>query len=292
MSGAPPIEGGGSLIVAWQLRGRRVLLIGGGEVAAGRLVLLKTADAHVTVLAPRDGLCAAVQQRLREGAVDAYIDAAYTHDAQLVQGDGRPYDMVLTAIDDAVRSREVCAWCRARRVPVNVADVPPACDFYFGSMIRRGPLQVMVSTGGRGPRLARIVRERIEAAVPAEVGAAITRVGALRTALRRAAPDDELAPARMQWMSRVCDAYSFEQLAALDDAAVAWLVEDAWPARAVPPWPSACGAACRAHEIFARVLPRCLCGRFFACRFVSLRECLAFAAGAALVWCLCGRVRR
>ena len=161
MSGAPPIEGGGSLIVAWQLRGRRVLLIGGGEVAAGRLVLLKTADAHVTVLAPRDGLCAAVQQRLREGAVDAYIDAAYTHDAQLVQGDGRPYDMVLTAIDDAVRSREVCAWCRARRVPVNVADVPPACDFYFGSMIRRGPLQVMVSTGGRGPRLARIVRERI-----------------------------------------------------------------------------------------------------------------------------------
>ena len=75
----PALTPGGSLVVAWQLRGRRVLLVGGGDVAAGRLFHLKNADAHVTVLCPREGLCAEMKHRMDvDHAVDTYIPEAYS----------------------------------------------------------------------------------------------------------------------------------------------------------------------------------------------------------------------
>jgi len=55
-------------------------------------------------------------------------------------------DMVLTAIDQAGLSSKICKVCREDKIPVNVADVPGECDFYFGSTLRNGPLSVMVSS--------------------------------------------------------------------------------------------------------------------------------------------------
>ena len=145
MTPTPVATPGGGLCVAWQVRGKPVLLVGGGEVAASRIVHLKHADAHITVLAPQDALHPDVAAWIQQGVVQHYIPGLYTQTDQLVREDGSDYAMVLTAIDDAEKSREICKWCRSRRIPVNVADVPPECDFYFGSMIRRGPLQVMAS---------------------------------------------------------------------------------------------------------------------------------------------------
>lgn len=224
----------GGLLIAWQLRDRPVLLVGGGGVAASRLVHLTHANAHITLLAPRDGLHPDVRAAIDSGAVHVWRDDVYRESAQLQLSAERDYDMVLTAIDDADKSREICAWCRARRIPVNVADVPPECDFFFGSMVRRGPLQIMVSTGGQGPRLARILRQRIETVVPPCAAEAIDRVGHLRMLLRQAAPDAELSADRMDWMTQICEAYTLEELAALDDAtAHAWITKD-WPRRRVP----------------------------------------------------------
>lgn len=223
----------GGLPIVWQLYERPVLLIGGGEVAASRIVHLAAAGAQITLLAPAAHLQADVRAWIDDGTIHTYVNDLY-HDPAQLEREGEDYAMILTAIDDAERSREVCAWSRARRIPVNVADVPDACDFYFGSMIRRGPLQVLVSTNGRGPRLARLVRQRLEAALPPCVGEAIERVGDLRAKLRAYAPSPELARERMAWMSQVCDAFSFETLARLDEATAERWVREAWPRRQVP----------------------------------------------------------
>ncbi|WFD23649.1 Bifunctional dehydrogenase and ferrochelatase [Malassezia equina] len=215
---APQKSGG--LPIVWQLCDRYVLLVGGGEVAASRVVHLAAAGAHITVLAPAQGLHPDVRAWIEDGTIDTYIDDKYCDPSQLVRTNGHDYDMILTAIDDAERSRDVCAWSRARRIPVNVADVPDKCDFYFGSMIRQGPLQVMVSTNGRGPRLARLVRQQIEAAISPYAGDAILRVGVLRAQLRAQAPAPALASERMMWMARVCDAFPMRALARLDDATI------------------------------------------------------------------------
>ena len=107
--------------------------------------------------------------------------------------------MVLTAVDDPQASSEIWKLCKERKVPANIADVPPECDFYFGSVHRDGPLQIMVSTNGNGPKLASLVRKQVAAGLPPNVGRAIEKVGQLRRKLRKTAPDIAEGPKRMKW---------------------------------------------------------------------------------------------
>jgi len=75
---------------------------------------------------------------------------------------------VLTAIDDVEVSRASLPSAERAGFQSNVADDPPHCDFYFGSQIRQGPLQILISTNGRGPKMAKLVRRRIEESITFE----------------------------------------------------------------------------------------------------------------------------
>ena len=120
-------------------------------------------------------------------------------DRKFLPSDLDGIDMALVAIDDPEASTQLWKLCKERRVPANIADVPSECDFYFGSMHRDGPLQIMVSTNGNGPKLASIVRKQIASTLPSNVGAAIEKVGHLRKKLRALAPEADEGPKRMQW---------------------------------------------------------------------------------------------
>lgn len=152
-----------------------------------------------------------------EGTVDVYHDRIFSGESDLYTPDGSLYDMVLTAIDDADLSRSICQMARRLRIPVNVADVPPECDFYFGSLIRRGPLQIMVSTGGKGPKIANQVRVLLEKALPDNLGQAIENVGRLRMKLRGKVPEQAKSGKRMKWMIDVCEKWNWDQLATMTD---------------------------------------------------------------------------
>lgn len=101
----------------------------------------------------------------------------------------------------------------------NVADVPPECDFYFGSMIRQGPLQILFSTSGKGPRLAARIRAATERAISPHAGSAISVIGELRSRLRARAPGvgGALGAKRMGWMIKVCDAWTLEELSGMKE---------------------------------------------------------------------------
>jgi len=165
----------------------------------------------VTVISPRSGLNPEVAHRIEEGQVTY-------HDRKFEPSDLDGADMVLTAIDDPAASTVIWKLCKERKVAANIADVPPECDFYFGSVHRDGPLQIMVSTNGNGPKLASIVRKSIATNLPENIGAAVQKVGMLRKKLRKAAPDIEEGPKRMQWMSKVCEQWSLEDLVEMDEA--------------------------------------------------------------------------
>lgn len=137
--------------------------------------------------------------------------------------------MVMTAVDDPVASSEIYKLCKQKKLPANIADVPPECDFYFGSMHRDGPLQIMISTNGNGPKIANIVRRRIAASLPPNVGDAINKVGALRKKLRVIAPEPEASPKRMQWMSKVCLQYSLDELCDMNEKDMEKLLESYAP---------------------------------------------------------------
>ena len=180
------------------------------QVAAGRILNVLNADAKVTVVSPRSGLNPEVAHRVEEGQVTY-------HDRVFEPSDLDNVDMVLTAIDDPEASTVIWKLCKERKVAANIADVPPECDFYFGSVHRDGPLQVMVSTNGNGPKLASMVRKKIAASLPADIGAAVQKVGMLRKKLRKVAPETEEGPKRMSWMSRVCEQWSLDQLVEMDE---------------------------------------------------------------------------
>ncbi|OJJ47059.1 hypothetical protein ASPZODRAFT_131991 [Penicilliopsis zonata CBS 506.65] len=206
----PEVQGGGSLILAWQIRDKHVLVVGGGEVAAGRILNVLNADAKVTVVCPAAGLNEEVAYRVSQKQV---IHVDRTFEPQDLEG----VDMVLCAIDDPAASTRVWQLCKEKKIPANIADVPPECDFYFGSMYRDGPLQVMVSTNGNGPKLASIVRKKIAETLPDNMGTAIENTGKLRRKLRHVAPNIEEGPKRMKWMSGICESWSLEELVKMDE---------------------------------------------------------------------------
>ncbi|KAG0199093.1 hypothetical protein BGX28_007568 [Mortierella sp. GBA30] len=249
-SAIDPIRPGASLILAWQIKHKHVLIIGGGFVAAGRLVNVLEADARVTVIcSENEELSETVQQHLEDHAettrlvrrpfqdsdlstpfgehttltavADSTKEADINTNNKSKENDSLPpppaVDMVLSAIDDIKLSTHIYNLSKKLRIPVNIADVPPQCDFYFCSTHRDKSLQVAVSTSGKGPKLANLVRRHIADHLPNRVGEAIDQVGILRAKLRSLAPGPEVGPKRMQWMSRVCEQWRMEDLAILDE---------------------------------------------------------------------------
>ena len=179
-------------------------------MAAGRILNVLNADAKVTVVSPHEGLNPEVAYRIEQNQVTY-------HDRKFEPSDLDDADMVLTAIDDPEASSQIWKLCKERKVAANIADVPPECDFYFGSVHRDGPLQIMVSTNGNGPKLASMVRKQIAASLPSNIGDAVKKVGMLRKKLRKVAPNAEEGPKRMQWMSKVCEQWSLEELTEMDE---------------------------------------------------------------------------
>lgn len=184
------------------------------QVAAGRVLNLLNADAKVTVVCPTEGLNDEVAYRITQGQIKHEDRVFLPIDLE----PEKDVAMVLTAIDDPVASTRIWKYCKKLRVPANIADVPPECDFYFGSIHRDGPLQIMVSTNGNGPRLAAAIRKQIAQMLPLGTGESIQKVGQLRRRLRRKAPGKSVEDIskRMAWMSKVCDEWSTDDFIAMD----------------------------------------------------------------------------
>lgn len=205
------------------------MLIGGGAVASSRLYFLLESDAHITIVSPK--LDPTITARLdTNGHQITWIKRKYVG-VKEDEIDLTKFHMVMTAIDDNPLSESICLECRAKGVLVNIADVPPMCDFYFAAQFRRGPLQVMLSTGGMGPRIGALVRDRVEKALPPNLEDAIVGVGELRKDLRKRAPGvgGALGQKRMDWMKSISETWTLEELEDLNKADVrSRVLDEGW----------------------------------------------------------------
>lgn len=211
------------LPIAYQLEHKPVLVVGGGDVGTSRVERLLRAHADITLICP--DATPELQELERQRKIHWLRRRADIESDLHFQ----PWAMVLTAIDDREASIEIAKLARELRIPVNAADIPDFCDFYFGSTIERGPLQVMVSTGGSAPRLARRIRLALEEYVDSlQIEGAIEQVAKLRAQLRTrlSGTDRETTKQRMSLMSNVCDEKSFEELAKLTDGLITDIIDD------------------------------------------------------------------
>jgi precorrin-2 dehydrogenase len=132
------------------LAGRRVLVVGGGRVAAQKVAGLRRAGAVVTVVAP------AVVPEL------AADDAVRWHRRAYRRGEVASYRLAITATDDPTVNAQVARDGDAANVLVNSVDDPANCAFILPSVVTRGDLQITVSTNGRSPAMSKWARRQLE----------------------------------------------------------------------------------------------------------------------------------
>jgi uroporphyrin-III C-methyltransferase/precorrin-2 dehydrogenase/sirohydrochlorin ferrochelatase len=172
------------------LVGRRVLVVGGGPVAAGKLDALLAAGAQVTVVAPEirpelDRPGVALERRPFE---DRDVDGAW---------------WVVAAAPREV-NRQVLAAAEARRVFVNAVDDPPNATAYAGAVVRRSDVTIAFSTGGRAPALAGLMREALDAWLPRDLDTWLAAADEARREWRRAGvPMADRRPLLLQTLNRL-----------------------------------------------------------------------------------------
>ena len=167
-----------------KLTGRRCLVIGAGNLAESKIESLRAANANVTVIAPN------ARPRILDLAAGGEITY---HPRAYEAGDvaAEKYFLVVTATDVGAVNRSVYQEAVANEIMVNAVDDPPFCDFYFPSVVRRGDLQIAISTAGSSPALAQRLRKEINAQLPLDAGDWLTDLGNLRREVTQMEPLNE-----------------------------------------------------------------------------------------------------
>ncbi|RMZ81594.1 hypothetical protein DV737_g2535, partial [Chaetothyriales sp. CBS 132003] len=245
------------------------LIVGSGPLAASRCARSLDVGAHPVLVAPeddalhytlvkliQDGLVRWTRQPFQEtdlktlgrAEVDAYVDAVF-----------------VTLPPKDKQSAHISELCKRLRIPVNVVDAPALCTFTLLSTHSDGPLQIGITTSGRGSALSSRIRREIASSLPRDFGVAIDRLGSLRRRIwdedlkpvsNGFAADDALEEAhdvddeaanqkhsfnalvkeddrspetirtrRMRWLSQICEYWPLSRLAAITDEDVSAILD-------------------------------------------------------------------
>jgi precorrin-2 dehydrogenase / sirohydrochlorin ferrochelatase len=181
-----------------KLSGRRCVVVGGGAVGEGKIASLLDAEAETLVVAP------AVTGKVMEWASAAKLTwlARCFSPADL----DRAF-LVVAATSSPDVNEIVFQEARRRGVLCNVVDQAEQCDFYSPAVLRRGSLQIAISTGGLSPALAQRLRQELEQQFAPDYGAWLEALGEIRRHLIRTPMDESH---RRRWLHRLASRESFE----------------------------------------------------------------------------------
>jgi precorrin-2 dehydrogenase/sirohydrochlorin ferrochelatase len=154
-----------------KLTGRPCIVIGAGALAESKIESLQAANAQVSVIAPKAN--ARIVAMAESGEIG-------WQQREYAAGDVAGHFLVIAATDNPAVNRAVFAEAEAAGILINAVDDPPFCDFYFPSVVRRGELQIAISTAGASPALAQRLRKEINALLPLDTGDWLAELGNLR----------------------------------------------------------------------------------------------------------------
>jgi len=163
-----------------KLTARPCIVIGAGNLAESKIESLRAAEAAITVIAPQAS--PAIQALAAEGALT-------WHQRPYAPGDLPPGTfLVVTATNVPTVNRAVYLEATGKSILCNAVDDPPYCDFFFPSIVRRGDLQIAISTAGESPALAQRLRKELNAALPLDLGPWLAELGNLRREILQLEP--------------------------------------------------------------------------------------------------------
>lgn len=162
--------------VSLNIKGRRCVVIGGGEVALRKVKVLLEYGADIVVVSSE--LC----PELAELAVSRNLSVKnHTYE----EGDLAGAFLAIAATDNGKTNRQVAEEARNKSILINVVDDAENSDFIVPSLLRRDGLTIAVSTSGQSPALARKIRTRLEQEISEQYGDLTCLVGEVRSEIRR-----------------------------------------------------------------------------------------------------------
>lgn len=158
------------------IKNKTCLIVGGGQVATRKVMLLLQAGAQVSVVAPE-----------LESVLDGYAaHGTINHRAKCFQPEHlHNIVLVIAATNDHAINQQVSEAAQERRIPVNVVDNPALCTFIMPSIVDRSPLLIAVSSGGQSPVLARLLRAQLETMIPVAYARIATIAGKFRQRVKQ-----------------------------------------------------------------------------------------------------------
>ena len=202
------------LPVCLRLQDTPVVLIGGGTVATRKARLLLRAGANVTVVSPE--ISAELEQLLADSG-------GVWQQSRYQETDLHGKKLVVAATPERATNEQIYQHAMALALPVNVVDAPELCSFIFPSIIDRDPLLIAITSSGKSPVLARILRRKIEAMVPAAYGRLAEFAGRFRAMVKEHIPQD--TPRRLFWEQAMDGTLAEQVLAGRERQAEAQLRE-------------------------------------------------------------------
>lgn len=154
-----------------RLEGRPCLVVGAGKIAKDKIKGLLAHGARITVVSPH--AVASIQKQARAGSITWAKRVFRPSDVDGVL-------LVVSATNSTQVNEAVFRACRKRRVLCNAVDDPERCDFYYPAVVRRGPLQIAISTNGQSPALASRLRKELEQQFGSEWGDWVEHLGKTR----------------------------------------------------------------------------------------------------------------
>ncbi len=182
-----------------KLAARRCLVVGAGTVAESKIESLLLTDARIHVVAPRG--TQTIEQWAREEKISWDMRPFEATDLEQVS-------LVIAATDSETINHMVFEEARARGVLCNSVDDPEHCDFYCPAIVRRGQLQIAISTGGNSPALAQRLRCELEEQFGPQYEGWVRWLGEARASLFARA----LSPRqRRNWLHAIAGELSFQK---------------------------------------------------------------------------------
>lgn len=163
----------------FKLEDRKVLIVGGGDVALRKADLLSRAGACITILAPN--ISAEIQALLS----DDKHELIYKNYNKTYMSGAR---VIIAATDEETLNHQIHANASELNIPVNVVDTPHLCDFIFPAIVDRNPIVIGISSNGKAPVLARLLRARLETLIPQGYGKLAKLAGEFRSEVKTKIP--------------------------------------------------------------------------------------------------------
>lgn len=162
------------------VRAQTCLVVGGGDVAYRKAVLLDRAGARLRVVAPE--ICVELESLVIAGAGELRVRGFDELDMDGVF-------LAVGATDDEEVNAAVSVAAKSRGLPVNVVDKPSLCSFIVPAIVDRSPVVIAISSGGASPVLTRKLKEKLETMVPAAYGRLALLLGGYRSRVKSVITD-------------------------------------------------------------------------------------------------------